>query len=200
MDKIDTVSRLSGIAVAIIAVAAFIVSIMDDREERHADGISSWRKAAIQEMLQNAPNNELKIDDILSKTRSLAWEDQNLKIDQDDLSEEQVRILLVEMISLGIIDQNKDDMYGLRFALKTTSVTGVEDDIRKGREFRKALLDALRERPRHYTLDTIFFDIAKPIGLDRVEYKAVMDMFEKNQTIEIDEAGKISLKQSRRPG
>ncbi len=197
MDKIDAVSKLSGIAVAIIALAAFIVSIMDDREERHADRISSWRKAAIQKVLQDAPNNELKIDDLLSEARNLAWEDPNRKIDQDDLSEEQIRILLVEMISLGIIDQNKDDTYGLRFALKTTSVTDafIGNEFLKGRKFRKVLFDGLRERPRYYTLDTVFFDIAKPIGLDRVEYDDIMRRFEDDQTIRIDEEGKISLKQ-----
>ncbi len=197
MDRIDTVSRLSGIAVAIIAVAAFIVSIMDDREERQADQVSSWRKAAIQKVLQNAPNNELKIEDLLSEARNLAWMDSKLKIDQDDLSKEQIRILLVEMISLGIIDQNKDDTYGLRFALRTTSVADATlgKDLLKGKKFRKALLDTLGERPRHYTLDTFFFDIAKPIGLDRAEYNTAMRMLENTQTIEIDKEGKISLKQ-----
>ena len=196
MDKIDAVSKLSGIAVAIIAVAAFIVSIMDDREERHADRVSSWRKAAIQEVLQEAPNNELKIADLLSKTRNLAWDDPKLKIDQDDLSEEQIRILLVEMISLGIIDQNKDDTYGLRFALKTTSVTDTAfgEDYIKGVKFRDALLETLPKTPGHYTLDTLFVELAEPIGLDRIEYNAVMRMLRLSQIVEIDEEGKISLK------
>ena len=196
MDKIDAVSKLSGIAIAIIAVAAFIISIMDDREERHADQISSWRKAAIQKVLQDAPNNELKIDALSSEIRNLAWMDPNRKIDQNDLSEEQVRILLVEMISLGIIDQNKEDTYGLRFALKTTSVTdaALGPDIEKGTKFRVALIETLTKTPSHYTLDTLFVELAEPMGLDRIEYNGAMKLLEGLQTIEIDKEGKISLK------
>ena len=204
--SIDSVSKVSGIAIAVVAVVTFIISVMDNREERRDNRINSWRKVAIQKALQDAPNNELEIANILTEVRDSAWEISNLNLHKEELSEERIRELLLEMIASGIVDQNKNDMYNLRFALKTTSdadefvARNMAEDFNKGNRFRIDLQDKLNMTPGHFSTEVIFEEVAKPLNIDPIQYQMLINMFEAIGVIEIDEDGNVRLKTKRIDG
>lgn len=198
--SIDNVSKVSGIAIAIVAVVTFVISVMDNLEERRDNRINSWRKVAIQKALQDAPGNELKITDILTKVRDSAWEASDLDLRKEELSKERIRELLLEMIASGIVDQNKDDIYNLRFALKTTSdadkfLGGAwAEDAKKAEKFMLELHNKLSMVPGHFSVEEIFEEIAKPLDINRFEYDMLMHMFRVTGTIEIDEDRNVKFK------
>ena len=194
----DISSKLAGVIIGIIAVVAFISSIADDREARRADNVNSWRKAAIHKVLQDNSTKKLEIKAILSEIRNLAWNQAKLDINKDELSEQEIRILLLEMISLGLVNQNSDETHELRFALKTTSIAAeiIGKDVLKGVRFRIALLNKLKLMPGKYPSETIFNDIAKPTGIDRIEYNTILKILQNTGTIVIDEQGMVKLRKT----
>ena len=193
--SIDNVSKISGIAIALVAVVTFVISVMDNREERRDARISSWRKVAIQEALQDAQSNKLKITEILTKLRELAWETPDLDIQKEELSKEKIRELLLEMIASGIVEQNKDDIYYLRFAQKTTNLEAIfVDKYERAENFKRELLEKLSRMPGHYSMEEIFEEIASPLDFDRIDYNATMGAFQQLGVIEIDEDRRVRLK------
>ena len=198
--SIDNVSKISGIAIALVAVVTFIISVMDNREERRDARISSWRKVAIQEALQDAQSNELKITDILTELRELAWETPGLDIQKEELSKEEIRELLLEMIASGIVEQNKGDIYNLRFAQKTTDqkTTDLEaifvDQHERAEKFKRRLLEKLSRMPGHYSMEEIFEEIASPLDFNHIDYNVIMGFYQQWGVIEIDEDRRVRLR------
>ena len=194
--SIDNVSKVSGIAIAItaiVAVVTFSCSVIDHQEERRNDRISSWRKVAIHEAFQGSQSNELKISEIQSKLKTQAW-DASVDIRKEELSRVEIRELLLEMIASGIVEQNKDDRYNLRFApskeVNTIVAKVAEDfaiDYEKGAEFRIKLQEKLTTVPFEFSMEKIFEDVAKPLGFDRIQYNLVMKFFQDLGQIKIKE-------------
>ena len=197
--SIDTVSKVSGIAIAIVAVITFIISVMDNREERQDNRINSWRKVAIQKILQDDPENKLGIKDILTRVRGIAWDVPDIDIPKEELSEQRVRELLLEMIASGIVAQNEGDVYNLRFSLKITTDSDefskiMIKDLQNRKTFQLDLQKKLNMTPGRFSREDIFENIAKPLGIDSFEYHMLMQMFQGMGTIEIDEDGYVKLK------
>ena len=117
-----------------------------------------------------------------------------MNIAKDELTEEQIRILLLEMISAGIIYQTKGDIYELRFNTKTTSAADATMDelIGRQREFLDALVK-IRENPGMYNLESFYNSVVRDIGVNRVDYDVGMDQLIQAGRIKLDKDGKMSL-------
>ena len=194
MSKIEVGAKLAAIVAAIIAVVVFVASVCEEREGRRTDRVNAWRKAAIQEVLQRDDNSALKISELLTQIKSLAWDDPDLNIAKNELTEEQIRVLLLEMISAGIIYQVKGDIYELRFNTKTTSAADTTMDNIIGRQ--QKFLDALvkiRENPGMYNLESFYNSVVRDIAVNRVDYDIGMDMLIRSGRIKLDKDGKMSL-------
>ena len=88
----------------------------------------------------------------------------------------------------------------MRFALKTTSDTdkffarSVAEDFKKSEKFRLDLQNKLNMTPGQFSMKEIFEEIAKPLGIDRIQYDTLMLNFQMTGTIEIDEDRNVKLK------
>ena len=196
MNKWKIFVNVSALLSAIVAVIAFVISLSDEVKERQALMVDAWRKTAIHKVLQTAKTNELSIQDILSKTRNLAWEDDSVEIKQGELTEDKIRLLLIEMIASGLVDQNPGDSYGLRIAMRTTSLADQQlgRDLQKGNAFRTALLDKLSKIPGRHSFEELFQTVAIPNGFDRIEYETAMKLLRTIGVIVIDEQNIVELK------
>ena len=206
--SIDNVSKVSGIAIAItaiVAVGTFICSVIDHREERRNDRISSWRKVAIHEAFQRSQSNELKISEIQSKLKTEAW-DASVDIRKKELSSIEIRELLLEMIASGIVEQNKGDIYNLRFAPDRAileaqvknlsriqeSIAPAVENIEKIQKFETELNKKLNTR-RTYNMEEIFKEIAEPLGINNITYNLIMRYLHDQGAIKIDEDKSVTL-------
>ena len=99
------------------------------------------------------------------------------------------------MIASGLLDQDPGDFYGLRIALRTTSLADkqIGMDLQKGNKFRTDLLAKLSQIPGRYSLEDLFQTVAKPNGLDRIEYQTSMNMLRLLEHIKVDEENMVEL-------
>ncbi len=113
MSKIELGAKIAAIITAMVAVVVFAISVLDAQKVRYRDHVDVWRKAAIQRAFHEANGSTLNVSTLLEKLQSSAWK-QEYDIQKDDLTEDEVRVLLVELISGGILRQLSNDTYRLR--------------------------------------------------------------------------------------
>lgn len=195
MNRIEFAAKLVGIFAGIIAVVVFINDVADDQNARHANRIDLWRKAAIQKILQQADSNILDIDELLVQMKNLAWDDDGLDISKDDLTEDEIRVLLIEMISMEILYQKRDDNYELRFITKTTSEADVtiSEIIDKGQKFQEALVK-LGDNPNFYNRESFYNNVVEPIGINRFDYDLAIDLLIRQKKITLNQEGQMTMK------
>ena len=131
MNRTEFGARLVGILAGVIAVIVFAINISQDHQERRSARTDIWRKAVIQRILQQTEGNRLGINELLTKMIDSAWSEREVEISKDDITEEKVRVLLLELIEMEIIDQHIGDNYGLRFRTEQITKQDLADEMNK---------------------------------------------------------------------
>ena len=97
---------------AIWSAGTFVKKLMDDKENARKAQLAKWRMASVQKIMTTSPNY-LTAKQITDMLRSSSFETE-FEVEKDELSEEVVRLLLVEMVTNGILFQIYGDAYGLQ--------------------------------------------------------------------------------------
>ena len=195
MNKTEYSAKLVGILAGIIALVVFVIDIVGNDSARRADRTDLWRKAAIQKILHQAEGNRLDIEELLMRIKSVAYDEDETDIKREDITEDKIRVLLIEMISMGVLYQEKDDMYELRFLTKMTSEADIKlsEGIEMGRKFDEFMIK-LANNPNSYNLDSFYDQIVKDSGLSRLVYDVYMNLMIQQGVISFNEGGDMELK------
>ena len=195
MNKTEYSAKLVGILAGIIALVVFVIDIVGNDNARRADRTDLWRKAAIQKILHQAEGNRLDIEKLLMRIKSVAYDEDETDIKREDLTEDKIRVLLIEMISMGVLYQEKADVYELRFLTKTTSEADIKlsEVIEMGRKFDE-FMAKLAANPSSYNLDSFYDQIVKDSGLSRLQYDVYMNLMIQQGVISFNEVGDMELK------
>lgn len=200
INKTELGAKLVGILAGMIALIAFIFDINQDHKARRADRVDLWRKAAIQELLQEADDNTLGIRELLSRMRNSAWDEDELDILKDDLIEKEVRVLLLEMIAMGILEQRPQDIYRLRFRNNTIDKESFVEGYREGRALEKfrfnlpTIVAMIISKPNYYTRRSLFDEIFRDRGVDESLFNSFMDEMVEKGSLLINREGKMQWK------
>ena len=192
MDKITFGARLAAVVMALIAVVVFIIDVVGDRNERYHNRVDTWRKAAIQKAFQRDDDNRLTIPELLTQIKGMAWDELDIK--RDDLTEDEIRVLLLELISLEVIYQGRMDTYELRFNTVTTSSAeqAVINILTEPKKLNEAF-EELMKNPYLYTRDSFYEKHARKIPVTRYKYDLIIDAMIKSQRIKLNESGQMRL-------
>ena len=128
MEKMELGTKVAAIITALVAIVVFAISVLDNQEARSRAHVDVWRKAAIQKAFHQVGDRTLTISELSDKLKSLAWDEEH-DIGKNDLTENEVRVLLVELVSAGILLQRLDDTYSLRTS--TELGTMIESNIKE---------------------------------------------------------------------
>ena len=199
MNKTEFGAKLAGILVGIIALIVFVVNIIQDHKARRADRIDLWRKAAIQKILQEVKSNTLGIEELLTGMKSLAWDQLDIH-HKDDITEEKIRVLLLEMIAMEILDQHSNDKYGLRFRTINRNGRHVVEDksndkisqrMTKLLQTSRVIAIELIYHPNYYTRETFYEEKMKSIEVDIQLYNGIIEHMIRTDTIVFNKKGKM---------
>jgi hypothetical protein len=103
-----TIAALIGV---VWSAYVFIRSISERRNLLRAEQIATWRKASVHKLLHTVEKFS-SVADITKSLRSSSF-DTSLDISKTELTDDVVRLLLLEMLSAGTIKQLWGDRYGI---------------------------------------------------------------------------------------
>lgn len=141
---------------AIWSAVAFVRKLGEDREAARQARVNVWRKAKIQEIQHQSPEF-LSVTDMTQKLRSSSF-DASFDIKKEELSEQAVRLILLEMIRDGILFQVWGDKYGLQQQRFDPTAQMADVQAASYRYYRRAF-ELILKYPGHYTDDSLFDEV-----------------------------------------
>ncbi|WP_147106073.1 hypothetical protein [Tateyamaria sp. syn59] len=111
MSYAEFLDTLRTVAVCLGAFAA-IVGVWKYRSDAAAARKLRWQKTTVQAILQ-APGKPVSFEDLKTKYRSFAAEHMRQKLGADDISDEALRMILVDLCADNVLVQMGEDQYAL---------------------------------------------------------------------------------------
>lgn len=104
-----TIAALIG---AVWSAVVFVRSVYNRTEAERVSQLNSWRKAGVHKLLHSS-RMFMPIDEITSRLRSESF-DSSIDVKKNELTPEIVRLLLLEMLEAGTVQQLWGDLFGIK--------------------------------------------------------------------------------------
>jgi hypothetical protein len=159
---------------AVWSAYLFVSRIYEEKEEARRTELSKWRKSTVQKLMMTSPEF-LSTQQITTQLRDPSFE-QEFDIKKSELTEQDVRLLLVEMVSDQILFQLFGDMYGIQQQMFDPSVQLAADNV-KASELYRAAYNLITRYPAHYTDEKLFEEIGQESGFRQSDFAlAISDL------------------------
>ncbi len=152
---------------AVWSAYLFVSKINGEKEEARKSELSKWRKSTVQKLMMTSPDF-LSTQQITTQLRDSSFE-QEFDIKKSELTEQDVRLLLVEMVSEHILIQIFGDIYGIQQQRFDPSAQLAADNV-KANELYRAAFNLITKYPGHYTDEKLFDEIGKESGFRKSDF------------------------------
>lgn len=169
---------------AVWSAYLFVSKIYQDKDETRRIELSKWRKSTVQHIMTTSPDF-LTTQQITARLRDSSFE-QEFDIKKSELTDQNVRLLLIEMVTERILFQIYDDFYGIQQQKFDPSAQLAADNVKANQMYRAAF-ELIDRYPGHYTDEKLFEEIGKDSGLTRSDFVLaisdlrIRDIAEKNE-------------------
>ena len=165
--KVEGFLTLTALATAIGAGVEFIRSIRTAREVKRTSQVNAWRKASVQRLICKS-EDYMTTAEITAALRSSSY-DISFDINKDELTDEAVRLLLLELIRENVIGQIWPDSYGITQLPRDITLPMAAAHVRGNMAVRGAFA-LIHEHPNHYTDEMLFQKLKDNVGLSMPDF------------------------------
>ena len=158
---------LSALAAATYAGVEFVLSARAASEAKRTIQVDYWRKASLQKIVSSS-EAFLSTSQITSALRSSSF-DSAIDIKKNELTNDSVRLLILDLIRDGVLGQVWPDSYGITQLPRDISLPMVAAGVRGNMAVRAAFA-LIHEHPGHYTDISLFEKTKDNIGLSLPDF------------------------------
>jgi hypothetical protein len=156
---------LAALAGAVWSAFLFIRGVAEKREASRIELLKAWRKAGVHKLLHSS-RMFMPIDEITSRLRSESF-DTSIDVKKNELTPEVVRLLLLEMLESGSIQQ----VWGDHFGIKNNDPAVINAD--RAVVTWNVLNHAFRLislAPGHLSIDQLYAEINKEVDIPKESF------------------------------
>ncbi len=161
------VLTLAALVGAVWSSIVFVRKISEDREATRVARLKKWRKATVQKVLHQSVEY-MTAEQITAWLKSSSF-DADFDIKKSELNEEEVRLLLIEMISDNVLIQIFGDLYGIKQFQRDITVQPMVDGILANRAFRAAF-GAVSNHDGTYDDKRLWEELGASSGLEKSDF------------------------------
>ena len=107
---IFTFGKFLGVVTAFIAVITFIFSEIDKIGERHAQKVAQWQPVVVNSIIECAPDEDIRFDQIMCEFRARALCD-NIPLNIENFGEAELRRILMNLREKRFIEYRGRGIY-----------------------------------------------------------------------------------------
>jgi hypothetical protein len=209
------IAEISGGAIAVsagVGAVTLFIGLIDRRRQSRKDAIESrkdairkWQRTAIQEIFQKS-STPLLFDDIATRYRSEAVAYKDYDLTGTDLSRQELRFVLIDMIKDDIIGQSNGDMYALAQhgpLPASTDVKHLFDSFmymmgsyakrESERDVEKLVLQFVYDDPHKFSLPELAGKVVQSTNMEFDGARSLITRFITERRVLVDKAGKLYL-------
>lgn len=165
---------LTALVAVTYAGVEFVLGLRAARESRRAAQVASWRKASVQRIVSKS-ESFMTTGEITAALRSTSF-DEPFDIKKAELTDESVRLLMLELVRDGVLGQVWPDSYGITQLPRDITLPVVAAGVRGNMAVRGAFA-LIHEHPGHYTDQSLHEKLRDQVGLSLPDFVlAVSDL------------------------
>lgn len=174
----EDVLTLTALAAATYAGIEFVRGLRAARESKRAAQVDAWRKASVQKIVAKS-EAFMTTGEITSALRSDSF-DAPFDIRKNELTNDSVRLLMLDMVRDQVLGQVWPDSYGITQLPRDITLPVVAAGVRGNMAVRGAFA-LIHDRPGHYTDHALHEKLKEQVGLSLPDFVlAVSDLDTRN--------------------
>jgi hypothetical protein len=181
-EQLLTLGALLG---AIWSAYVFVKSVSERAEAARVSQLNAWRKAGVHKLLHSS-RMFMAIDEITSRLRSESF-DTSIDVRKNELTPEVVRLLLLEMLEAGTIQQIWGDHFGIKN--NDPAVINADRAVVTWNVINHAYR-LITLAPGHLSTDQLYDEINKEVDLPKESFVLMLHQLKTMGAASVSEHGK----------